>query len=74
MSFADPISRLLNQTVVQLSSACDSLHISDCQIVADTEHNQTLTIPPIQSAMISTRNKVSMKYGRVVVRARMPTG
>lgn len=59
---------------MQLGSACDSLHQSDCQIIADTEMNQTLVIPPIQSAMISTRNKVSINYGRVTIRARMPTG
>ncbi|GAA5940453.1 hypothetical protein JCM3775_005095 [Rhodotorula graminis] len=65
---------VLNSTFMQLGSACDSLHQSDCQIVADTEMNQTLVIPPIQSAMISTRNKVSINYGRVTIRARMPTG
>lgn len=67
-------SSLLNSTVLQLGSGCDSIHQSDCQIVADTENNQTLTIPPVQSAMISTRGKVNMKFGRIVMRARMPTG
>ncbi|GAA6047374.1 hypothetical protein JCM3770_001272 [Rhodotorula araucariae] len=65
---------LMNSTFIQLGSACDSVHHSDCQIVADVEKNQTLVIPPIQSAMISTRDKVSIKYGRVTIRARMPTG
>ncbi|KAK4335450.1 glycoside hydrolase family 16 protein [Rhodotorula toruloides] len=65
---------LMNATYMQLGSACDSLHQSDCFIAADTEHNQTLVVPPVQSAMISTRGKVTMQYGRVVVHARMPTG
>lgn len=65
---------LMNATYMQLGSACDSLHQSDCFIAADTEHNQTLVVPPIQSAMISTRGKVTMQYGRVVVHAKMPTG
>lgn len=64
----------MNSTFMQLGSACDSLHQSDCQIVADVENNQTLVVPPIQSAMISTRDKVSINYGRVTIRARMPTG
>ncbi|GAA6040897.1 hypothetical protein JCM8097_003177 [Rhodosporidiobolus ruineniae] len=65
---------LMNDTYLQLGSACDSIHQSDCFIAADTENNQTLVIPPVQSAMITTRGKINMQYGRVVMRARTPTG
>ncbi|GJN90637.1 hypothetical protein Rhopal_003649-T1 [Rhodotorula paludigena] len=64
----------MNSTFIQLGNVCDSIHQSDCQIAADTEQNQTLVLPPVQSAMISTRDKVDLQYGRVVVRAKMPTG
>ncbi|GAA6006829.1 hypothetical protein JCM10207_009109 [Rhodosporidiobolus poonsookiae] len=65
---------VMNSTYMQLGSVCDSLHQSDCFIAADVENNQTLVVPPVQSAMISTRNTVTINEGRVVVRARMPTG
>ncbi|GAA5967339.1 hypothetical protein JCM11641_000516 [Rhodosporidiobolus odoratus] len=65
---------VLNSTYMQLGSVCDSIHTSDCFIQADTENNKTLVVPPVQSAMISTRNKVTINQGRVVVRAKMPTG
>ena len=69
-----PLLRLLNSTVLQLGSGCSSIHQSDCRILADTFDNETVVIPPIQSGMISTRNKVNIQYGRVVIRAKMPTG
>lgn len=69
-----PVRRLLNSTFLQLGSGCSSPHQTDCYISADVENNQTLVIPPVQSAMISTRDKVAIQYGRVVMRARMPTG
>ncbi|GAA5929372.1 uncharacterized protein JCM15063_004134 [Sporobolomyces koalae] len=66
---------VVNSTFIQLGSSCDSIHQTDCQIALDPEKtNSTLFLPPIQSAMISTRNKVSIKYGRVVIRAKMPKG
>lgn len=64
----------MNSTFLQLGSSCSSPHTADCFIAADVENNQTLVVPPIQSAMISTRDKVAIQYGRVVMRARMPTG
>ncbi|TKY89775.1 hypothetical protein EX895_001072 [Sporisorium graminicola] len=44
----------------------------NCQISS----NQTLgtVIPPVQSARLTTNSSFSMRYGRVEVRARMPTG
>ncbi|GAA5913731.1 uncharacterized protein JCM6883_000030 [Sporobolomyces salmoneus] len=63
-----------NSTFIQLGSGCDSIHQTDCQIGLDPKSNGTLFLPPIQSAMISTRNKVSIKYGRVVIKAKMPKG
>ncbi|GAA5838570.1 hypothetical protein JCM3766R1_006016 [Sporobolomyces carnicolor] len=63
-----------NSTFIQLGSACDSIHQTDCQIALDPQTNGTLFLPPIQSAMISTRNKVAIKYGRVVIKAKMPKG
>lgn len=44
----------------------------NCQITS----NSTLgtVIPPVQSARLSTNSSFSMQYGRVEVRARMPTG
>ncbi|GAA5983115.1 hypothetical protein JCM10908_000162 [Rhodotorula pacifica] len=65
---------LLNSTFLQLGSGCSSPHQTDCYISADVENNQTLVVPPVQSAMISTRDKVAIQYGRIVMRARMPTG
>lgn len=65
---------VVNSTFIQLGSGCDSIHQTDCQIALDPQKNGTLFLPPIQSAMISTRNKVSIKYGRVVIKAKMPKG
>ncbi|GAA5948187.1 hypothetical protein JCM10213_007062 [Rhodosporidiobolus nylandii] len=64
----------MNSTYLQLGAVCDSIHQTDCFIQADTETNETLVIPPVQSAMISTRDKVTIRRGRVVVKAKMPTG
>lgn len=73
---SDPFAShsLLNSTFLQLGSGCSSPDQEDCYIAADVENNQTLVVPPVQSAMISTRDKVAIQYGRVVMRARMPTG
>ncbi|BGP57372.1 hypothetical protein JCM8202_005787 [Rhodotorula sphaerocarpa] len=65
---------LMNSTFLQLGSGCSSPNPADCYIAADVKNNQTLVIPPVQSAMISTRDKVAIQYGRVIMRARMPTG
>ncbi|KAJ9474298.1 GH16 domain-containing protein [Pseudozyma hubeiensis] len=45
---------------------------TNCQITS----NSTLgtVIPPVQSARLTTNSSFSMRYGRVEVRARMPTG
>lgn len=64
----------MNSTFLQLGSGCSSPTPADCYIAADVKNNQTLVIPPVQSAMISTRDKVAIQYGRVIMRARMPTG
>ena len=68
------LNSVVNSTFIQLGSGCDSIHQTDCQIALDPQNNGTLFLPPIQSAMISTRNKVSIKYGRVVIKAKMPRG
>ncbi|KAL7413331.1 concanavalin A-like lectin/glucanase domain-containing protein [Mrakia frigida] len=55
---------------VDLGDACTSDSQEDCS----ASGNDDEIIPPIQSGMISTRGKVGIKYGRVEIRAKMPTG
>ena len=43
-----------------------------CSAVSNATTGQVIN--PIQSARLSTRNSASIKYGRVEVRAKIPTG
>ncbi|ORY85561.1 concanavalin A-like lectin/glucanase domain-containing protein [Protomyces lactucae-debilis] len=51
---------------------CTSKFTEDC--VAQSNSTLDSIINPIKSARISTKKSMSIKYGRVEVRARMPTG
>lgn len=55
-----------------LDGTCTTNNVSQCAAVS----NSTLgtLINPVMSARMSTKNKASIKYGKVEVEARMPTG
>jgi beta-glucanase (GH16 family) len=61
-----------NNTYLDLGQSCTVSTPENC-IIASTS-NTSITIPPVRSASITTRGKVDMKYGRVEVVAKMPTG
>lgn len=53
-------------------SGCTTTNATACSV---TSSNKSYTvINPVQSARISTRGKASLKYGRVEVVAKIPTG
>jgi len=51
---------------------CTSQNFTDCNAVSNS--TMGTVINPVQSARLSTRKSVSIKYGRVEVSAKMPTG
>ena len=51
---------------------CTSTNVSQC--VAVSNSSRLTVINPVMSARLTTRNSVSLKYGKVEVRARFPTG
>ncbi|RXK40041.1 hypothetical protein M231_02681 [Tremella mesenterica] len=51
---------------------CTSTNVSQC--VAISNSSRLTVINPVQSARLTTRNSVSLKYGKVEVKARFPTG
>ncbi|KAJ3034943.1 hypothetical protein HDV00_004521 [Rhizophlyctis rosea] len=53
---------------------CTSTKLSDCVISSNSTNSTMGILPPIQSARLTTKNSVSIKYGKVEVRARMPRG
>ena len=60
----------LRSKTIQLGDACTSTVEEDCNIQGSEDE----IIPPIKSGMLSTRGKVNIKYGRVEITAKMPTG
>lgn len=54
------------------SGQCTSQNVSQC--AARSNASTGAIINPIQGSRIITRNKVSIKYGKVEVVARMPKG
>ena len=51
---------------------CTSTNVTQC--VAVSNISQLTVINPVQSARLITKNTVSIKYGKVEVKARLPTG
>ena len=64
-------SNVINGYTFNLTG-CTNTNVSACGAVS----NQTTrtVIPPIQSARLTTINTSSIRYGRVEIRAKMPTG
>lgn len=61
-----------NTTYLDLGQYCTVSTPENC--ILSSSANSSITVPPVRSASITTRNKVSMKYGRVEITAKMPTG
>lgn len=53
---------------------CTSTTDSNCATFSNSTYGNVSTIPPIMSARLTTKFSHSIKYGRVEVKARMPTG
>ncbi|GFZ51700.1 hypothetical protein JCM24511_09468 [Saitozyma sp. JCM 24511] len=51
---------------------CTSTNVSQCAVVSNSSTGSIIN--PVQSARLITRDKVSVKYGKVEVTARMPLG
>ncbi|RSH89177.1 hypothetical protein EHS25_002289 [Saitozyma podzolica] len=51
---------------------CTSSNVSQCAVVSNSSTGAIIN--PVQSARLITRDKVSVKYGKVEVTARMPLG
>jgi len=51
---------------------CTSTNVSQCGAVSNSSLGTIIN--PVMSARISTKGKASIKYGKVEVTARMPTG
>lgn len=52
--------------------SCSSTNVSNC--VAISNSSTDTIINPVQAARLTTQGKITMKYGKVEVEARMPTG
>lgn len=63
-------------TVIDLLRAgtCTSSFPSDCVAATNVSSGNLSVVPPTRSARITTRNSVSIKYGRVCVTAKIPVG
>ena len=55
-----------------LDGTCTTSNVSQCAVVSNSSLGTIIN--PVMSARMTTRNKVSIKYGKVEVEARMPTG
>ncbi|KAJ3038277.1 hypothetical protein HK097_003219 [Rhizophlyctis rosea] len=53
---------------------CTGTKESDCSISSNSTNGTMGILPPIQSARLTTKNSVSIRYGKVEVRAKMPKG
>lgn len=65
---------IYNGYTLNLTTAgvCTTSDYTQCGIVSNSSTG--VILPPIQSARLSTKGTKSIRYGRVEVRARMPTG
>ncbi|KAF5393090.1 hypothetical protein D9757_001244 [Collybiopsis confluens] len=65
-------SSIFDGYTYDLGDDCTTDNKTACSVTSD---NSTKTVlPPVQSAKISTNGTYSLKYGRVQVRAKTPTG
>lgn len=55
-----------------LDGTCTSTNVSQCAAVSNS--SRLTVINPVQSARLITKNSVNIKYGKVEVRAKFPTG
>ena len=55
-----------------LDGTCTSTNVSQCAAVSNS--SRLTVINPVKSARLITKNTVSIKYGKVEVKARFPTG
>lgn len=67
---------VLNNYVLNLTrdGTCTSDKEIDCVISSNSTLGNFSTIPPIQSARLTTKLSKSIRFGRVEVKAKMPTG
>lgn len=65
---------VINGYTLNLTTAglCTSNNVTQCAVRSNASTG--VIINPIQAARLTTRNKVSIKYGKVEVTARMPKG
>jgi len=65
-------SSIFNGYTYDLGSDCTTTNKSACSVTSDS--STKTVIPPVQSARITTNGTYGLKYGRVQVRAKNPTG
>ncbi|KAF8908093.1 glycoside hydrolase family 16 protein [Gymnopilus junonius] len=59
-------------TIAAGSNSTNSTSASTCTVVANTLRGTV--IPPVQSARVNTKGKKNIKFGKVEIRAKLPTG
>ncbi|GAA5856981.1 hypothetical protein JCM8547_008494 [Rhodosporidiobolus lusitaniae] len=67
---------IMNGLVLNLTAdgTCTSESLSDCVAFSNNTVGNYSVIPPVRSARISTRLSHSIRFGKIEVKARMPTG
>ncbi|KAJ3979322.1 concanavalin A-like lectin/glucanase domain-containing protein [Lentinula detonsa] len=65
-------SAIFDGYTYDLGDDCTTSNQTACSVTSDS--STKTVIPPVQSARISTNGTYSLKYGRVQVRAKTPTG
>ncbi|GAW03218.1 glycoside hydrolase family 16 protein [Lentinula edodes] len=65
-------SAIFNGYTYDLGDDCTTSNETACSVTSDS--STKTVIPPVQSARISTNGTYSLKYGRIQVRAKTPTG
>lgn len=70
------VNAVTNGYVVNLTrdGTCTSTTAKDCVIFSNNTLSNISIIPPIQSARLTTKFSKSIRFGRVEVKAKMPTG
>lgn len=56
------------------SGTCTAVNKTDAYCAVMSNSTTGVVLPPVQSARLTTKGTKTIKYGRVEVRARMPTG
>ncbi|GAA6034553.1 hypothetical protein JCM8097_005389 [Rhodosporidiobolus ruineniae] len=70
------VEAITNGYTLNLTSdgTCTSDSLSDCVAFSNSTYGNYSVIPPVQSARLITKFSHNIKYGRVEVKAKMPTG